>query len=68
MTTAEQAAMAATTLRKRLSDKPLVRLVDIGVDLDTSHFVRVWVSRRTPELLEAVPSNIDGVPVRVATL
>lgn len=68
MSTAEQAATVATTLRQRLADKPSVRLIDIGVDLDTTHFVRVWVSKRTPDLLEAVPSTVDGVTVRIATI
>jgi hypothetical protein len=68
MSTAEQAALAATTLRNRLSDRPSVRRIDIGVDLDASHFVRVWVSKRTPELAQAVPNDLDGVAVRIATL
>jgi hypothetical protein len=66
MTTAEQAALAATTLRQRLVDRPSVRLVDIAADLDTSHYVRVWVSKKTPELVEAVPDDVDGVAVRIA--
>lgn len=68
MTTAEQAAIVATTLRQNLVHRPCVRMVDIGVDLDTSHYVRVWVSRKTPELVEAVPSDVDGVAVRFALM
>jgi hypothetical protein len=68
MTSAEQAAMAATMLRQRLVDRPSVRLVDIGVGLDTSHYVRVWVSRNTPDLVEAVPQDVDGVAVRIAMM
>jgi hypothetical protein len=66
MTSAEQAAIAATMLRQRLVNKTSVRLVDIGVDLDTSHYVRVWVSAKTPELVDVVPRSIDGVAVRIA--
>jgi hypothetical protein len=66
MTTAEQAATAATALRQRLVDRPSVRLVDIAADLDSIHYVRVWVSRKTPELVEAVPGDIDGVAVRIS--
>lgn len=68
MSTAEQAATVATTLRQRLADRPSVRLIDIGVDLDTTHFVRVWVSKRTPDLAQAVPSSVDGVSIRIATM
>ena len=68
MTTADQAAMAASALRERLANRPSVRRVDFGADLDSSHYVRVWVSQKTAELAEAVPSNIDGVAVRIAVL
>lgn len=68
MSTAEQAATVATTLRQRFADRPSVRLIDIGVDLDTTHFVRVWVSKRTPELVQAVPSSVDGVSIRISTM
>lgn len=68
MTTAEQAAIVATTLRQSLVHRSSVQLVDIGVDLDTSYYVRVWVSKKTPELIEAVPHVVDGVAVRLTVM
>lgn len=65
MITAEQASTAATTLRQRLAPIPVVQRVDIGVDFDASHFVRVWVTHRTREVLAHVPSEVDGVRVRI---
>ncbi len=68
MSTAEEAANAATLLRQRLVDRPSVRLIDIGVDHSTSHYVRVWVKQKTPEVVEAVPRDVNGVAVRIATM
>ena len=68
MTTAEEAASAATLLRQKLSDMSSVRLIDIGVDMDTSHYVRVWVRTKTPEIVQKLPHDINGVAIKVATL
>jgi hypothetical protein len=65
MTSAEQAATAATTLRQHLSLINVVQRVDIGVDSDTSHYVRVWVTHRTREVLANIPGEVDGVAVRI---
>ena len=68
MTSAEQAASAATTLRKRLTMLNVVQQVDIATDFDDSHFIRVWVTHRTREVLAHVPTEIEGVPVQIASI
>jgi hypothetical protein len=65
MISAEQASAAATTLRQRLAPIPVVQRVDIGVDFQLSHFVRVWVTYRTREVLAHIPREVDGVQVRI---
>ncbi|MGC4067221.1 MAG: hypothetical protein QM784_21780 [Polyangiaceae bacterium] len=67
MTSAEEAASAAIRLRHRLEKFNVVQCVDIGVDFDASHYVRVWVTHRTRELLAHVPREIDGVAVRITS-
>jgi hypothetical protein len=68
MTSAEEAASAATQLRQSLDKINVVQRIDIGVDFDASHYVRVWVSHRTRELLANVPREVDGVVVRITPI
>jgi hypothetical protein len=68
MTSAEEAASAATRLRQSLAKINVVQRIDIGVDFDSSHYVRVWVSLRTRELLAHVPREIDGVAIRITMI
>jgi hypothetical protein len=68
MSTADEAASAAILLRQQLANRPSVRLIDIGMDHDSSHFVRVWVKEKPAELVAALPQDVGGVAVRVATM
>ena len=68
MTSPEQAAHAATTLRAHLGDPAWLQLIDISASRDASHFVRVHVAQLTPEVRAAIPERIEGVDVWVGAL
>jgi hypothetical protein len=61
----EQARKAKDALRVRLNRPQWLRGVGIGIDDAGSHLVRVMVAQMTDEVRQALPAQIEGVPVEV---
>lgn len=64
----EQAHQAKQELKHRLTRPPWLRGIGIGQDETGGHVIEVRVEADTPAIREAIPDNINGVPIRVTAV
>lgn len=63
--TLEQAILVKKALQAKLGHPEWLLGIGVGLDPNTSHFVKVNVTRITNEILQLLPSKIGQVPVQI---